>query len=184
MTNLNIFSSALSVEQMKTQTTAGEGYCGLEGDFLSWEKSLEQWTLHSKARWVDLDSGLEGPCRARAEINVFPMNERHHHSDCMKHCEKLGGRSPSVKTKKEWENVLQQVKSVSPDLARLPQYIWLSATEGDVGGELGKPDHWPEGVEAEEGVWRHYYTALCCYPNVNGATRNFSLNTSTAPIFL
>ena len=61
MTNLNIFSSALSVEQMKTQTTAGEGYCGLEGDFLSWEKSLEQWTVHSKARWVDLDSGLEGP---------------------------------------------------------------------------------------------------------------------------
>ena len=28
------------------------------------------------------------------------------------------------------------------------------------------------------------YIALCCYPNVNGAIRNLSLNTSTASIFL
>ena len=94
-TDLNIFSSALTVEQMKSQTSAGEKECGLEGDFLSWEKSLEeeQWTLHSKARWVDLDGGLEGPCRAKAKMNVFPMNKLHYHSDCMKHCEKLGSRS-------------------------------------------------------------------------------------------
>ena len=79
VTNLNIFSSALAVEKIKSQTTPG---CGLEGDFLSWEKSLEeeQWTLHSKARWVDLDDGLEGPCRAEAKITVFPMNENHMHT--------------------------------------------------------------------------------------------------------
>ena len=72
-TNLNIFSSALPVEQMKLQTSAGEDECGLEGDFLSWEKSLEEeeWTLHSKARFVDLDGGLEGPCMTKARINVF-----------------------------------------------------------------------------------------------------------------
>ena len=28
------------------------------------------------------------------------------------------------------------------------------------------------------------FNALCCYPNVNGAIRNLSLNTSTASIFL
>ena len=28
-----------------------------------------------------------------------------------------------------------------------------------------------------------HYIALCCYPNVNGAIKNLSLNTSTAPIF-
>ena len=33
------------------------------------------------------------------------------------------------------------------------------------------------------GVWC-YTTALCCYPNVNGAIRNLSLNTPTATIFL
>ena len=60
-TNLNIFSSALPVEQMKLQTGGGEEECGLAGDFLSWEKSLEEeeWTLHSNARFVDLDGGLD-----------------------------------------------------------------------------------------------------------------------------
>ena len=121
-TDLNIFSSALPVEQMKSQTTPGEKECGLEGDFLSWEKSLEeeQWTLYSKARWVDIDGGLEGPCRAKAKINVFPMNESHYQSDCMKHCGKLGGRSPSLKTKNEWEYLQKEVKSVSPDPSKLP----------------------------------------------------------------
>ena len=41
-TDLNIFSSALTVEQMKSQTSPGEKECGHEGDFLSWEKSLEE----------------------------------------------------------------------------------------------------------------------------------------------
>ena len=90
-TNVNVFSPALTVQQMESHTSPGEGECGLEGDFLSWEKSLEeeQWALHSKARWVDLDGGLEGPCRAKAKMNVFPMNKWHYQSDCMKHCESL-----------------------------------------------------------------------------------------------
>ena len=52
------------------------------------------------------------------------------------------------------------IKAISPDPSRLPKRIWLSATEGDIENELKKLDHWPEGVEAEEGVWRDYYTAL------------------------
>ena len=159
-TDLNIFSTALPDEQMKSKTRAGETECGLSGDFLSWEKSLEeeQWTLHSKARWVELDGGLEGPCSAKANIDIFPMNEAHWHSDCMKHCKKLGGRPPSVETKTEWENFLREVKVVSPDPLQLPVKIWLPATEGAIGEELGTLDHWPEGVKATEGVWRDYYT--------------------------
>ena len=49
------------------------------------------------------------------------------------------------------------LKAVSPDPSKLPAIIWLSATEGDLGNELGKLEHWPDGVEAEEGVWRDYY---------------------------
>ena len=95
-TNLNIFSSALPVEQMKLLTSTGKEECGLPGDFLSWKKSLEEqlWTLHSKARWVDMDGGLEGPCMAKAKINVFPLEGSHYHSYCMDHCKKLGGQSP------------------------------------------------------------------------------------------
>ena len=60
-TDLNIFSSSLTLEQMKSQTSPGEKECGLAGDFLSWDESLEeeQWTLHSKARLVDLDGGCQ-----------------------------------------------------------------------------------------------------------------------------
>ena len=159
-TSLNIFSASLTLEQMKSQTSPGVRDCGLGGDFLSWAKSVEeeQWTLHSKTRWVDLDAGLEGPCKAKPKLNVFPMKGSHLQSDCMKHCKKLGGRSPSLKTKKDWENLVKEVKAVSPDPQKLPGWFWLSATEGDVGGNLGKLDHWPQEVKAEEGVWRDYYT--------------------------
>ena len=44
------------------------------------------------------------------------------------------------------------MNSLSPDPSKLPKYIWLSATEGDNVDKLGRLDHWPEGVEAEEGV--------------------------------
>ena len=79
-TDLNIFSYALPVEQMMLQTSAGLEECGLPGDFLSWEKSLEeeQWILYSKARLVDMDGGLESPCMAKAKINVFPMVKYHY----------------------------------------------------------------------------------------------------------
>ena len=62
-------------------------------------------------------------------MNVFPMNEYHYKSDCLKHCEKLGGRSPSVKTKREWEMLLKEVKFVNTDPLKLPERIWLSAKE-------------------------------------------------------
>ena len=101
--HLNIFSSALPVQQMQLQTSAGEEECGLEGDFLSWERSLEEeeWTLHSKARLVDLDGKLESPCMTKSNLNVFPLIEGHYHNYCMDHCKKLGGRSPPVTTEME-----------------------------------------------------------------------------------
>ena len=118
----------------------------------------KQWTLHSKARWVGLDGGLEGPCRAKAKMNIFTMKEYHWHSDCMKHCKMLGGRSPSVETEAEWEYLVKELKAVSPDPSKLPAQIWLSATVGYIGYKLAKLDQWPQGVEAEEGVWRDFYT--------------------------
>ena len=36
----------------------------------------------------------------------------------------------------------------------------------------------------EKSIFWSYLDALCCYPNVNGAIRNLSLNTPTATIFL
>ena len=157
ITDLNIFSSALTVEQMMSQTSPGDADCGLQGDFLSWEKSWNKnwWTLRSKAEWIDLDSQLESPCRKEPTLNLFPMIEDHLHSDCMELCNKLGGRSPSVRTEKEWKHLFKEVKTITPDTSMVPM-VWLSATQGDIGFKMSTLDHWPERVKAVDGVWRDY----------------------------
>ena len=118
------------------------------------------WSLHSKARWIDLDRGLESPCLAKPSINVFPMKEYHSHKFCMNHCKKLGGKSPSLSTKQNWKDLWQEIKAVSPDLSKLPYSNWLSITEGydDNDDELKKLDHWPKEIQAMEGMWRDFYT--------------------------
>ena len=87
-------------------------------------------------------------------MHVYPMTEDHRHSHCMQHCEKLGGRSPSVGTFDEWKSFSEEVQHNNVD----PLFLWLSATEGDKNLHLSRLDHWPEGIEAVEGVWRDYYT--------------------------
>ena len=105
-----------------------------------------------------MDGGVEGPCLTKAKINVFRMIGGHSHSDCMDHCTKLGGRSPSVRTESDWKNLIRETKAASPDPSRLPTWMWLSATEGNFRDELDQHRRWPEQVEAMEGVWRDYYT--------------------------
>ena len=160
VTDINIFSYAEPSEKLRTYTKAGEEMCGVQGDFLSWDDSLEEswWTLHSKARVVKLESGVEGPCRRESTMHVFPFMEPHWHKDCMEHCTKLGGRSPSVRTHSEWRFVYEEVNVISPNPKKQFPAIWLSATEGDIEEHLGEPDHWPEEISAKEGVWRDYYT--------------------------
>ena len=45
VSRLNIFNSALSIERMVAQTTAGGEECGAPGDLVNWEEA--EWTLHS-----------------------------------------------------------------------------------------------------------------------------------------
>ena len=83
-----------------------------------------------------------GPCKRESKIHVYPMREDHHHSDCMQHCEKLGGRSPPVRTFDEWQNFVEEVQHMK----RVPQNaLWLSATEGKKkGNSLERLLHWRE----------------------------------------
>ena len=86
----------------------------------------------------------------------------------MNHCKKIaGGRSPPVRTKNEWDEFHEQVELLTPVPSQLPFFMWLSATEGDVKGKLGKLPHWPRTefvngtelrINAYEHVWRDYYT--------------------------
>ena len=98
----------------------------------------------------------ESPCLPKANMNIFLNIEQH--NECMDHCKKLGGRSPPVRTEMEWRSLLREIRYVGVDPSKLPDTIWLSATEGDIESKPGKLDHWPDRVEAVEGEWRDYYT--------------------------
>ena len=91
-------------------------------------------------------------------MHVYSMTGYHEHSYCMQHCQKLGGRTPSVKSLHEWETFSEEIQQFQGDPIRLPVKLWLSATEGDEDMKLSRLDHWPEGIEAEETVWRDFYT--------------------------
>ena len=65
VTNLNIFSSALTVEEMKTMT-GGEG-CMKEGDYLAWQDM--EWILHGQARQETVDT--EEPCKGEPYVDLY-----------------------------------------------------------------------------------------------------------------
>ena len=166
-TNLNVFGSNLSEEQMVRMTTPGNAECGALGDLVNWEEAA--WTLISQARIVEVDREWEGPCRREPKVQVYIADFKWHH-DCMRHCEKIaGGRSPPVSTQQEWENLTVEVDLITYDSSNLSNmyYILISATEGDRDLELARLEHWPETeivnnvtqkLEAEETIWRDFYT--------------------------
>ena len=146
LSNMNIFSYALSTSRMVALTQAGGEECGAPGDYVSWEE--EDWQLHSQAR-RQMVGELEGPCRRDSQLTVYTADFEYHGaatndekiSGCMEHCQKLGqGRSPPVQTQEEWYFLWKELNAITPELWRLP-YLWLAVTD-----------------EEKEGVWRDYYT--------------------------
>ena len=170
VTELNIYSPALSKKKMKNQTTAGGEECGAPGNLVSWEEA--EWTMHSQAKVVEVDREWEGPCRREAQVQVFTADFKKH-IDCMQHCQKISaGISPPVITRKEWEILMREINMITPDRSKLPT-MWLSATEGDKGNQLATLDHWPETeivdeealkLRAEETIWRDFYTGQRLQP--------------------
>ena len=97
VTNLNIFSTAHSVEVMR-QNTQG-GMCIEDGDYLAW-KDME-WTLHGQAVIETVDA--EQPCVGQPFVDVYPaeMDQQ----SCMYLCENLGSRAPSIMEVEEWKTL-------------------------------------------------------------------------------
>ena len=82
----------------------------------------------------------------------------------MQHCQKISnGRSPSVSNKDEWTNLTREIDLITPAQYRyVLEFLWLSATEGDVDLKLAELGHWPDTekvnnktkkLEAVETVW-------------------------------
>merc|ERR1712001_235424 len=80
VTDVNVYSSSLSVERMVGLTRAGEEECGAPGDLVSWEEA--KWALHSQAKVIEVDREWEGPCRRESQVQVFTADFRRH-TDCM-----------------------------------------------------------------------------------------------------
>ena len=89
VTNLNIFSSALSIEKMTRTTRAGN--CVEEGDYLAWGDM--EWILHGQASMEAVDK--EDPCKGEPYVNLY-YTKFPDMDVCMHHCENLGTRVPSV----------------------------------------------------------------------------------------
>ena len=85
--NINVFNSSLPVERMVRLTRAGEEECGSIGDLVSWKEA--EWTFHSQAKVIEVDSKWEGPCRRESQVQVFTADFQWQ-DYCMHHyCEKM-----------------------------------------------------------------------------------------------
>ena len=99
-----------------------------------------------------------------AKVNFF-TKKQWSYVGCMKFCQKMGGRSPPVRTREE----LDAMAGMLIDLRAFPPFsdeyyspnIFLSVTRGEEDDTYGHMtlEHWPKDVrKAKDGLWRDYYT--------------------------
>ena len=156
ISNVNMFSSAISLERMKQLTDAGGEECGTFGDWLSWENAAA-WNRTGNATFLTVTDPRDDPCWKASQLHVYlgdfnqPM--------CMLHCQKIvGGRSPPVGTLDEWRNYTNKLDAITKYSSQLG-FIWLASTEGSsLGGKLTRLEHWPKKITPDSGVWRDFYT--------------------------
>ena len=62
-------------------------------------------------------------------MHLYLMEAWLKHSYCMQHCEKLGGRSPPVRTFEEWKTFAEEVQHIKVEPHSFPEKLWLSARD-------------------------------------------------------
>ena len=158
--NFNIFSPVLSVEKMRKITSAGKADCEESGDFVSW--GAEKWVLSGNGGTVKELEYAERACRRVSKMHIYHMEAMHTQAHCMELCQKLWGRSPPVRTQKDWERIMEEVTAIADNTSNIKALpnIRLAAT-------LRKLSHWNETETLDNktvklveklGVWRDYYT--------------------------
>ena len=134
VTNLNIFSSTLSMQKMKSMT--GGKSCLEEGDYLAW-KDME-WILHGQGKMETVNQ--EEPCKEKPFVDVFHTKFPDMNA-CVHHCQNLGTRVPSVTTLQDWATLQQSLKMQFDNDILNTMELWL-----------------PVGDKKTEGEWRDFYT--------------------------
>ena len=138
ISNVNIFSSALSIEAMRGITSEGmNGECDKKGDYLAWEDM--EWNLHGKvSKEAEQKDRI---CRLKQNITLF-YTKFPHMDVCMTLCQKFGTRSPSVVTFEEWSSLQLFLKQELFD--RLPNNslkVWMSMRK--------KGDQWRDFYDSQ-----------------------------------
>ena len=154
VTQVNMFFPALPMEGMINSTdTAGGEECGKEGNLFSWNdfsSETGELILHGKANKKRILQS-NGPCTRESRLTVF-TSEFQSFFDCMRHCQKLGARSPSVRTLNEFQVLTKEMRTIIPETYD-ESIIWLSVTQGKmVDNKLMSFDHWPTDVEIREAL--------------------------------
>ena len=131
ITRMNIFSYALSVNTMIATTKHKFDNCDSDGDYLSWDEM--EWETHGDVTTHIV--GSDQPCKKELDIMLY-YTEFAKMSDCMHHCQKLGGRAPKVVTQEDWHRLQEFMNNnyygkVQNTLGAL----WLSVTDKDKEGE-------------------------------------------------
>ena len=134
VTNLNVFSSALSTEKMRKMTEGG--ICAEKGDYLAWEDM--EWILHGQATIETVDQATT--YKRKSYANLYYTNFKDWEA-CMIHCKKLGSRVPSVTTLNNWLKLQKSLKEDLYDKGLNTMRLWLPITE-----------------RRKDGEWRDFYT--------------------------
>ena len=139
-TSINIFSSALSVKTMKEKTEHNAKNCYEESDYLNWEDM--EWETKGEIHVETV--ATEELCSKKSKMIMFP-SQFVKMSDCMHHCQKLGGRAPEVVNKDQWQELqgfmnLNFFGKKDSNLQALGG-LWMSVSD-----------------TKEEGIWRDFYT--------------------------
>ena len=117
-TNFNVFSSLLSEQKMRSITTVGNAACEKKpAAFLKWR--ADQWVLSGNGGSVRELEFAERPCRRVSAMQIYHMEAMHSQADCMEHCQKLWGRSPSVQTEKDWEVIVEELTIIAGNISNI-----------------------------------------------------------------
>ena len=135
VTNLDIFSSPLSTEKMKTMTSGGT--CNEEGDYLAWGDM--EWILHGQARKETIEK--EETCKEKPLVDLYYTPFPGGMDSCMYHCENVGSRFPSLATFEDWIKLQTFLKKMLYDKGLNTLEIWLPIEDRET-----------------EDVWRDFYT--------------------------
>ena len=118
VTNLNVFSSLMSKEKMKSVTKGGS--CGEEGDYLAWGDM--EWILLGQTRIETVDK--EESCQVEPYVNFF-FTSFPGMDACMHHCQNLETRAPSVIYPHDWASLNRFLKKNLYDKGLNTLSLWL-----------------------------------------------------------